>query len=130
MPFNFKTNCESYQFLNESFSLFLFDDSGNTRLGLAINIKDKPKAVTALTDKEKTMTEDLSFLFFDSAPQKPTSAIFKTFNGSNYAIRYLNYDPQNTGSLSLDYAFIGDKLVIATSKNTMMQLVNKFVSSY
>ncbi len=110
--------------LSEKFSLFICPDGNNMRIGLAINLKDKQRALTLIKNKEKTLITDLGFLFPDIVPVKAN----KTFLDSTYKsilLRYINFDEENNGSLSLDYALTEDQLLLATSKNTTWRLLDK-----
>lgn len=110
--------------LDNAFSLFIYSDAGNPRLGLAIDLKDKQKAVSAMSVQEKTIVGDLGFLFLGNTPQKTGRSFKENFHNNNY-IRYINIDPGDQGALSIDYAFAENKLIIATSKNAMWAILDK-----
>jgi len=111
--------------LGEEFSLFIYKDSENVLLGLAINIEeDKEKTVTAMSTKEKTLVNDLSFLLLDNTSQT-TGRIFNSSTYNDRGIRYINLDTEGKGDLSVDYAFTENQLVIGTSKNTIRSILDK-----
>jgi hypothetical protein len=107
--------------IGNEFSLYIYNDAGNTRVALAIDVKDKPKAITALKTKERTLVNDLSFLVLDNKVPK-TNLLFKDGSRNN---RYVNLDTDGLGTLSIDYAFTDKQLVIGTSKNTTWSVLEK-----
>jgi hypothetical protein len=117
--------------LDETFSLFVAPDiseagteSSNMRIALAINIKNKPAAISTMKTKENTLISDLSFLFLDIPSQK-TGKFFNDNNFNGHVIRYANVDESGQGKLSIDYSFTENQLILATSKNTMWMLLDK-----
>lgn len=112
--------------LEDDFSLFIYPGAENPRTGLATNFKDKTKAASAMTAKEKTMISDVSFLFLGEASQK-TKGVFSINNSKSFPIRYLNIDANAEGLLSVDYSLTDKQLIIATSKNTMWAILDKIV---
>lgn len=110
--------------LNEKFSLILYPDENNIRLGLIIDLKDKPGASASIKIKEKTLVDGLSFLLLDAAIPK-TGRSFTNGTHEDISIRYVNFDDENKGSLSIDYAFTENELILATSKNTAWAVLDK-----
>jgi len=110
--------------LEESFSLFIYLDLENSRIGLAADLKDKSKVISAITTKEKTLVNDVSFLFLGEIPQK-TKGVFSANDSKNFPIRYLNIDASAEGALSVDYSLTDKQLIVATSKNTMWAILDK-----
>ncbi len=110
--------------LEEGFSLLICLDSENSRMGLAADLKDKPKVTSAMTTKEKTLVNDVSFLLLGEIPQK-TKGAFSINDSKSFPIRYLNIDASAEGSLSVDYSLTDKQLIIATSKNTMWAILDK-----
>lgn len=114
--------------LGEKFSLFICPDGNNMRIGLAIDLKNKQKALILMKNKEKTLITDLGFLFPDTMPVKAN----KTFLDSTYKntpLRYINLDEENSGNLSLDYVLTENQLIFATSKNATWSLMDKTTQS-
>lgn len=110
--------------LEESFSLLIYLDSENPRMGLAADFKDKPKAARAMIAKEKTLVNDVSFLLLSEIPQK-TRGTFSVNDSKSFPIRYINIDANAEGLLSVDYSLTDKQLIIATSKNTMWAILDK-----
>ena len=108
--------------LADTFSLFIYNDQANTRLGIALNSKDPIALKKLVVAEEKTLAKDLSPIFLtDEYTLTP-----KTFASSNYtglAIRYLNIiSPED---LSVDYAISQNKLLIGTTKMTLRTIIDK-----
>ncbi len=110
--------------LEESFSLFVYLDSENPRMGAAADFKDKSRVALAMTAKEKALVGDVSFLFLGENPKK-TKGAFSVNNDKSFPIRYLNIDADAAGLLSVDYSLTDKQLIIATSKNAMWAILDK-----
>lgn len=113
------------EYLGETFSLYIYPDTDGTKIGLAINLKDKQQALLAMQAKEKTLPQDLSFLFLDTVLPAVSDRSFMAFVGPKYTIRYINLDAVNDGSIAIDYALTDQQLIIASSKNMMFRLMEK-----
>jgi len=108
--------------LEEKFSLYFYNDGGNIRMGIVISLKNKDNAVQEMKDEEIILADDLIPLFLGNEVMKE-GVIFKDGNYNNSQIRYANLNPE--GTVSLDYSFVGMKLVIGTSKNTTRAVIDK-----
>lgn len=108
--------------MEESFSLYFYNDGGNMRLGIAISLKNKENAIQEMKDEEIVLADDFAPLFLGNEVMKE-GIIFKDGNYNNYQIRYANLNLE--GTISLDYSFVGLKLVIGTSKNTTRAVIDK-----
>ena len=111
--------------LGETFSLLLYTDNGNERLSVVADIKDKKTLTAELLKQEKTLVTDASFLFLNEKPEKTTGA-FQDGSYINIPIRFFNVNSQIT--MSVDYAIVNNKLVIATSKNTMRAIIDQLTA--
>jgi hypothetical protein len=114
--------------LGENFSLFIYNDSGNTRLSLAADIKSAQKKdflAAELLKEEKTLPADTAFLFLDTQPER-LKGDFASSIYNNNAIRFINLDSQRT--LSIDYTLQDNKLFIGTSKNTLRAVLDKITA--
>lgn len=108
--------------LEENFSLYFYNDEGNSRLGLAVKLKDREKINSEIALEEKNLVNDLSLFFMDNAVEEKN----KTFSSSqhgDFQIRYVNLNQAN--NLSLDYAVTENYLVIGTSKNTLRAVLEE-----
>jgi hypothetical protein len=108
--------------LGEDFSLFIYNDNNNIRIGLSIAISKSNILAAELQKQEKTFVTDASFLFLDAKPETLTG-IFTTTDYKNTTVHYLNVNPQK--NLSIDYAIIGSQIMLATSKNTGRAILDK-----
>lgn len=109
--------------LEKDFSLFLYNDNGNSRLGISVSIKNKDLLAKQLLVQEKTFATDVAPIFLDVKPQIQAGWVFKDGSYGAYKTRYLNLDA--TGSLSIDYTVAENKLVIGTSMQTMRAALEK-----
>jgi hypothetical protein len=108
--------------LGESFSLYFYNDTGETRLAVAASITNKESVRGELLKQETAFITDASFLFLGNTVQAPASG-FKDGSYNNNAIRYLNIDEAKL--LSVDYAVTDSKMVVGTSKNTTRSVLDK-----
>ncbi|EKE15640.1 MAG: hypothetical protein ACD_11C00116G0027 [uncultured bacterium] len=123
---NLSLSSELISSLEEAFSFYIYNDEGNTRTGLVIEIKSESAMDEKLKASEVSLVNALSFLFLDKSPEIENAA--SVFNDSLFGeipVRFINLDSQK--SLSIDYAVFENKLIIGTSKNTMQAILNKLV---
>ncbi len=107
--------------LDETFSLFIFNDSSNTGIGLAISAKNKTVLQSDLLLAEKTMGADLESIFV--YPSSSANSPFGKATYEGFDIRYQNLiSPQK---LSIDYALDGKQLLIGTTQKTLEMIINK-----
>jgi hypothetical protein len=111
--------------LGENFSLFLYNDAGNMRLSLAIDVNNKNILTAEMTKQEKTFITDAAFLFLNAKPEIATGAFQDNNTNPDALIRFINVNVQK--NLSIDYSIINSQLIIATSKNTMGAVLDKIV---
>lgn len=105
----------------EKFSLFIYNDKLNTRLGFAINSMDDYKLKKSISQEEANMTKEIEPLFLDI----PHNLESNTFSSSSYngtEIRFLNLTPSN--ELTVDYAIFQNKLVVGTTKMTLRSIMD------
>lgn len=114
------------QELEENFSLFIYNEEGKVHIGLATAVNDENFIKTELLKREKTLASDLAPLMLGEKPQT-TDGEFK--NGSYGAIstRYKNFNQEET--LSIDYTITSKTLFVATSKNTLRAIIDKYTKS-
>jgi len=106
--------------LEDTFSLFIYNDTFVSRVGLVINSKDEKALNQALIQEEKNLADEISSLFFVSSYGKDKP--FYDNEYKNVKIRYQNIiSPEN---LSVDYAVHKNKLLIGTTKMTMYALID------
>ncbi|NTV41560.1 MAG: hypothetical protein HGA61_04810 [Candidatus Moranbacteria bacterium] len=112
--------------LSSDFSIYIFNDKGNARLGLKIKTvgNDKASLLSEIIKQENTLVEDLNFIFLNT----PTNNNRSSFTVSDYTfnntiIRYLNVN--NDKTLSIDYTVTDNELIIGTSKETLRKIYTK-----
>ncbi|PIP27344.1 MAG: hypothetical protein COX30_02360 [Candidatus Moranbacteria bacterium CG23_combo_of_CG06-09_8_20_14_all_39_10] len=107
--------------LDETFSLFIFNDNLNTGIGLAISAKNKTVLQSDLLLAEKTMGTDLESIFV--YPSAAANTPFEKTIYEGFDIRYQNLiSPQK---LSIDYVLDGKQLLIGTTQKTLEMIINK-----
>lgn len=107
--------------LDKGFSLFIYNDSSVTNLGLAIASKDPTKLKNLMTIEEKTLAKNISPIFLTS-DYTLTAKAFASSDYNSTAIRYINIiSPED---LSVDYAIYNNKLVIGTTKMTLRSIID------
>lgn len=109
--------------LEESFSLFIFNDNNNIRLGLSLRPKNKALALTQMLSQENHLIENLTPLYLEETISTPKNSFFKDSSYNNIKIRYFNIAQEK--SLSLDYAFNEESLLIATSRDSLRAIIDK-----
>lgn len=127
------------EYLNpDRYSLFLYsqaqDDSSpfssgqnQSRAGLTIALKDEPSAAAVkqlLRQLEPKMLADLTSFFLGRQPGPAASQNFLDNTYQGVAIRYLNLPFNN---LTIDYAVLGDKILLTTSKESMYAAIDQLL---
>ena len=123
---NLNLSSELLANLEESFSFFIHNEQGKTRTGIAIELKNKDNVLAEMLKQEPTLTENLSFLFL-SKPVINEKIVFKSGEYNGVKVRFFNL-AANDDSTSIDYGVYDNKLIIATSKNTMWSIIDKIVA--
>ncbi len=108
--------------LGESFSIYFYSDSGNPRMGMAMEVKSQPAAKSTLLASESTLVSDLNILFLNESIFQENIP-FKSGTYKELSTRYVNLNEQM--DVSIDYAFNEDQLLIGTSKNTIRAIFDK-----
>ncbi len=114
------TSSDSY------YTFFSYAQEPETRLGIALKMQTPEDVPAILQDWEPQMSDDLMpLLMQEQAP----SAFGEGFLDNAYQeidIRYLNFP---TSDLSIDYAQIGSRLIITTSKQSMFEVIERIQAS-
>jgi hypothetical protein len=119
---NITLSPEMLSFIEKSFSLFLFDDKGNPGIGLVLGVTDPLLAKNQISQEEPLLHKEFESIFPYSDFPIPTTE-FRSAQYKNHAIRYQNLiSPQK---LSIDYAFQGDRLIFATTQQTIEAIIDK-----
>ncbi|MDO8529743.1 MAG: hypothetical protein Q7S18_03680 [bacterium] len=120
---NIKLSSNLLKALDDNFSLYIYSDEGNIRLGLVVDTKDQKQANLIIKNEESKLVGELSSLLIEGFATPKGKIVFKDNIRSEVAIRYFNLIDDHT--LSVDYAFLNSKLLIGTSKNTMWSIIDK-----
>lgn len=110
--------------LGNNFSLFIYNSASGSRLGLSIDLASASasnKLKTTLLGEESNLADEIKSLF----PSSNYTITNKKYAASTYSgvnIRYLNIvSPEE---LSVDYAISGSKLLIGTTKPSMLSAID------
>jgi len=113
---------ETLNSFGESFSLYLYTDNENVRLGVAANVQDTEAISSEMSGEESALVSGLQPFFLNNSFSE-TGKSFNTGQYKNFQIRYINLNEDNT--LSVDYSIIENQLVIGTSKNTARAIIER-----
>lgn len=107
--------------LDKNFSLFMFNDNANTRIGLAIDTKNASALKSLLAKEEPNLAKDLAPILLSSNYTLANTA----FGKSSYAgmdIKYQNIvSPED---LSIDYTVNTKQWLIGTTKMTLRSIID------
>lgn len=114
--------------LKDNFSLFIYQEEGQPRLGISVDSSDLigTSLKEALKKNELTLASSLAPLYLEGLPPTDETPFGTSYYGGA-EIRYKNIN--SPSSLSLDYTIFRDKLVIATSKMTLRSIID-YVSAH
>lgn len=120
-----------FETLKEENTLFLYAQEQGSRLGFVVEVSDIDKLAEYLGPWEETMISDLKPVFLDEEIGEPAAEGFQDNvyppageTGQSINIRYLNF-PES--SLTIDYALVGDYLMITTSKESMYEAIDRIL---
>ena len=125
IPENIKSAIADSEINGDNYNLFLHNNGKDNRMGLIISMGQDPDLVQNLSAWEETLVADIKpFIFKDEVLESTTEGFQdNTYNG--VAMRYINFP---TSDLSVDYAIIGDKLIITTSKDSMYAIIDALIN--
>ncbi len=113
--------------LGDDFSLYIYNDQSNTRLGLIVSAKNPTGLKTALLTEEKTLPSDLQALFLDSDYSINSGKVFASSAYDGADVRYENIvSPED---LSVDYTVFNNSLMIGTTEMTLRAMIDKISSA-
>lgn len=126
--------------IDETFSLYVYNDAGNVRLGLDLKLKDQTAVLSAIPKIESTLPYAFRALILDQNVNIAKAIPFKsntysprlrTMPGQDKAsnkqipLRYANIDVSH--NWSIDYALANNHWYIGTSRNTLRTLLDTLV---
>ncbi len=105
---------------DEKFSLFLYNDVGQARIGLMLS---PLPAATALfgTQREGSIPSAFGALLYEGIPV-PKEVTFRSGTYQEQAVRYVNIDASK--NISFDHAVTKTKWIIGTSKDTLRAILD------
>lgn len=115
--FNLSINQEVKSLLTSNYTFFVYVQESGLRYGLALKSNDYVSIT--MTGWESEMFQDLAALYLNSSPQFVKNP-FNDNRDYSSVIRYLNLPDTET---TLDYTLSNDLLLITTSKESMIGLV-------
>lgn len=107
--------------LKDSFTIFVYNDNGKSKTGLAVDSKDDKLLKSAMLQEEKNLAQEIEPLFLTSDFTIKNSG-FRLSNYSETEIRYLNITSPD--DLSVDYAITKGKLLFGTTKMTLRSIID------
>jgi len=127
--------------IDETFSLYAYNDAGNVRLGLDLKLKDQPALLSALPKKEDALPYALRALILEQNVNVAKTILFKSNTytsrlqtragqdgnsdkqiGQEFSLRYANIDISR--NLSVDYVITNNHWYIGMSRNTLRVLLD------
>lgn len=119
--FELKLSKEIMDQMENSFSLFMYNDNSLPQLGLVIAAKDSGELQKLLLSMEKTLVQSVQPLFlsreFTNDGNGFSSSIYR-----QASIRYKNLSSDQ--KLSVDYSIVNSKLILGTSKMTIRAVID------
>ena len=109
--------------LLEEHTLFFYSQEEGNRLGIVAKVAGADENFkTNLRFWEKTMKKDLEPIFLGQKLGEPAAEGFQENTYKNVVISYLNFsDP----SLTIDYAVVGNYLIITSSRESMYRVIDR-----
>ena len=108
--------------MEKDFSLFFYNDDQGARLGIVIPLSE---GNISIEKYESQLASDFNSLLLDET-KKETSTSFEKTTHKDILLSYTNFEEK--GALSLDYFVASNNLVLATSKNISLDLVDLLIS--
>lgn len=109
--------------IDESFSLYLYNDNHIPRVGLALSMKNEDLLRAAVKKDESAIPFSLQALYLDPSVTNITAGAFKDGAYKTYQTRYFN---MGASGLSNDYTFTEKHWVIGTSQNVFRKILDTF----
>lgn len=109
--------------LGESFSLYLYNDAGQSMVGLGLSLAENVTGESLLAlQKEGTLPFAFRMFLYDGLAV-PKEGVFRSGLYQAQGVRYVNIDASK--NISFDYALRGKSWFIGTSKETLRAILDK-----
>ena len=118
----FDLDADLLALMEETFSLYAYNDAGRVRFGLSLGFKDTPTATTLITKTEDRLPYALRALILEPQVTVAKKASFRATNYNQHAVRFTNID--SAQNISLDYTVDQSRLFIGLSKDTLRGILD------
>lgn len=108
--------------VDESFSLYEYDDTGSVRLGLMLTFIDAPAAAVLIEKIESQLPYAFRALILEPDVAVGKKIPFRSTNYNRFPVRFANID--SARNVSLDYSLDNGRLFIGMSKNTLRAILD------
>lgn len=115
-------NADFLSLLDESFSLYVWNDGGKATLGLTLSMAGTPGTDLFKMQKEGTIPFALRALLYEGVAV-PKEVTFRSGAYNGQEVRYVNIDAAK--NISFDYAIRGKVWLIGTSKDALRAMLDK-----
>ncbi len=109
--------------IEEPFSIFVYGDMDNTRLGLSLSFKDSTLAAERLTKEEAKVPAGFKTFLYGKEQSVAAQAAFRSGSYASQTVRFVNVDAEQ--NLSFDYMVRGKQWLIGSSKDTLRAIVDR-----
>ena len=113
---------EALDLIDETFTVYIYNDASNMRLGLALTLKDAQAAALALAKTEPSLPYAFRALILEPDVSVAKNITFRSNAYNQYSIRFANIDSER--GLSLDYALKDNQWYIGMSKYTLRAILD------
>ncbi|MDP3778493.1 MAG: hypothetical protein Q8R30_00395 [bacterium] len=115
--------------LGSDLMIFVYTQSGGTRLGLAARTTDTSRTMRDLLDWEPGMINDLRPLFFGQQ-LSPLTTVFEDRSYRNIDWRFLKLSQETDIGIAYTVFPAGNIMIIATSKEEMETIINRLFDQH
>lgn len=120
IPYNISSKLD----LGGEYTLFLYTQEEGNRLGFVNKVSDFENLAKNLKSWEEDMQADMRPIFLGRVLGFPATEEFQDNIYQEINIRYLNFpDP----FLTIDYALVGEHLIITTSRESIYKVIDKIL---
>lgn len=111
-------------FINEGFSIFVYNDAGQMRLGFFLTSKNTTALGENVIKEEAVLPYGFRTLLYDANTATPRRVTFRQGTYNTQVVRFVNIDGDK--NFSFDYMVRGNEWLIGSSKNTLRAMIDKY----
>lgn len=111
--------------LKDNYALIFFNFEDEHRLGLILEVDNLKRVQKNVKQWEAKMPNDLNGLFLETKIGRPSTIDFQENVYRGFKIRYLNFPESD---ITIDYVFVGNKLIITTSKKSIYNIIDILIN--